>query len=81
MKTILIWCHDKEGNLITNSWNVIVRSIENLMRKKKISTDFGFEKAELLQLSSPCITDNVLSNPIFVIECVFEPSSFGYCTF
>ena len=71
MKTILKWCHDKEGNLITNSWNVIVRSIENLMREKNISIDFGFEKAGLLQRSSPHITDNVLSNPIFVIECLW----------
>jgi len=28
-KTISVWCHDKEGNLITNSHNIIVRSIEN----------------------------------------------------
>ena len=35
MKTISVWCHDKKGNLITNSHNVIVRSIENLMNYNK----------------------------------------------
>jgi hypothetical protein len=48
MKTISVWCHDKEGNLITNSQNVIVRSIEN---KKKFH-HFLLKKAELLQLVS-----------------------------
>jgi len=47
-KAIFVWCHDKEGNLITNSWSVIVRSFKN----QKKSTDFGFEKAESLQLVS-----------------------------
>jgi len=35
-KATSVWCHDKEGNLITNSWNVIVRSIKNLKKNPPI---------------------------------------------
>ena len=35
-KTISAWCHDKEGNLITYSRNIIVRSIEKLIKKNPL---------------------------------------------
>jgi hypothetical protein len=43
MKTVSVWCHDKEGDLITNSRNVIVKSIENLI--KTISLILALKKS------------------------------------